>query len=1107
MAFLFWPDSSEEQALANLRNLLFSLRRALPIIARRLYADRNSLQWTDTSDIELDILQFEAALTEADLASRRQNPLEEATWLGRAVDLYRGELLPSLYEDWVAEEREHYQRRFASALERLIHIYESEGDARAAMDACQRLLRQNPLHETVYKQLMELYAQRGMVAEALRVYHTCATTLDRELGVEPSADMHELYERLLGSRQSGQVAPPAQPAHRHAETSDPQHTYASHTPGLVGRGGEWALLQQAWREVSAPGNVPSRAPVDRPGRPRAALISGEVGIGKTRLAEELFNRVARELSGITAATPARTEGGAASARCYSVEKRLSFGPIVDWLRSLDIPPLADVWLSEISRLLPDLLTRYPGIPAPGPVTEAWQHRRLIDAICRVLAANQPLLLTLDDLQWSDPDTLECLHVLMRQEDAGGILLVMTARTEDLGADDTDHGIISASGAVPGVDPDAKAITRFLDTLRDAGQVAEIDLAPLNVAETATLAANLASGEVLERARIAELHRETEGNPLFIVEMLRAGWLEQGSPPGDSDFDVPFGNIGISKQLPPRMARALKNRLGQLSPQARKLLDCAAVIGRDFTLPLLRLASGEDQEDEDQEAVIVSAVDEMWRRRIVREQGEEGYDFSHGKLREVAYASLSVARRKLLHRRVAQALQLTYADNLERVSGRIASHYERAGLPARAAEFYRRAAEAARQLYANAEAIAFYRRALALADTTAAPDATAPYKPPDYEGYKALDLRKTRDFVAEVAEALGDILETTGDHAAARASYEKALAAYSAPDPLWEARILLKSGDTWRAQRDLDAAIRFYDDLDRVLGDEPYDLPERWWNLWIEGNIARMWIYYWLGDPDRLFAIAEKTRPALERYSSRLQKVKYYRCLTVAHLQRDRYTASDECMRFATQALAETRQLDYLIELVETTFLMGFCLLWRGDLSLATDHLQQSLALSERTGQVDFQLLSITYLGVGYRMQGDIERTRDTGERHLALTRSVQVPSYSETAHANLAWAAWKEDDLTTAEHHALKSLERPSPSYPFEWVIVWPLVAVSMSQSRLDDAVRYASRLLGTAAQNESGVPADAIRCAVNAWEAQQPAEAAAHLQDALRLAQERRFL
>src|SRR5205823_15131211 len=156
--------------------------------------------------------------------------------------------------------------------------------------------------------------------------------------------------------------------------------------------------------------------------------------------------------------------------------------------------------------------------------------------------------------------------------------------------------------------------------------------------------------------------------------------------------------------PPTVQAVITGRLAQLSPLAREVVSLAAVIGRAFTWSVLAQTSHLDEE------MLVRGLDELWRKRIVREQGEDAYDFSHDKLRVVAYAGLSAARRRLLHRRVAEILEALYADALDQVSGHIAFHLEQADRVEQAITYYRRAAEAARKRSANTEALALYRRA-------------------------------------------------------------------------------------------------------------------------------------------------------------------------------------------------------------------------------------------------------------------------------------------------------------------------------------------------------------------------------------------------------------
>jgi tetratricopeptide (TPR) repeat protein len=203
------------------------------------------------------------------------------------------------------------------------------------------------------------------------------------------------------------------------------------------------------------------------------------------------------------------------------------------------------------------------------------------------------------------------------------------------------------------------------------------------------------GRPVPERDLESLYAETEGSPLFVVETLRAGWL---------------GGSTAQPSISPKVQAAITARLAQLSEPARNLVGFAATIGRAFPTDVLAEAAEVDAD------ALVRALDELWRRRIIREQGAGAYDFSHDKIREGAYLGLSPARRSQAHLRVARALESRHAHNLGQVSGELAAHYERAGLTDQAITWYGRAAETALELNTNYEAVRLLDRALELLRT-------------------------------------------------------------------------------------------------------------------------------------------------------------------------------------------------------------------------------------------------------------------------------------------------------------------------------------------------------------------------------------------------------
>lgn len=649
LAFLFWPDSNEAQALTNLRKLLTFLRGILPESDRFLLINAKIIQWIPDTPISFDVVEFEHAVVQ----SKTLMDDHAITALQQVIDLYRGDLLPDCFDDWIIPIREALHASFIQALERLTVVQEERRDYPAAIQAAQRLLRHDPLHETTYLRLMRLYALNGDRAAALQVYQTCVTLLQRELGVEPNAAIRAAYTLLLHQETPNEL--PTKPALPNVDQSP-----------FTGRRIEWQMLQTIWHNVTQ-------------GRAHFTLISGEAGIGKTRLAEEMLHWAVNQ--GIITA----------KSRTYAAEGRLAYAPLVEWLRTPALKTrlvhLEASCLTELARLLPELLSEQPGLPAPNPVVENWQRHRLFEALTQaILAGRQPLLLVLDDLQWCDQETLEWLHFLLRHDSQAPVLIVGTARPEEIGP--------------------RHPLTTLRLGLRNNQQLTELQLTSLTEADTAQLAQAMV-GKNLNPTWANQLYRDTEGNPLFVVEMVRAAL-------GRGDEEHADGNLlGTAihphslTPLPSKVQTVIESRLAQLTPFAHKLAELAATIGRNFTFQLLVRAS-ENSEDE-----VMGGLDELWQQHIVREQSANIYDFSHDKIREVMYEEISATRRRLLHRRIAQALETEYATNLDQVNGQLAAHYEKAGLPTQALSYYQQAAQRSLRIYANHEAIDHFNRGLAL----------------------------------------------------------------------------------------------------------------------------------------------------------------------------------------------------------------------------------------------------------------------------------------------------------------------------------------------------------------------------------------------------------
>lgn len=263
IAFLFWPDFPETNARNNLRQLLFEFRRALPNAEGFLDMDGSMLQWRSDAPFSLDVAEFESALAAAEQAEQNRDQESEQAALEASALLYRGDLLPSCYDDWIVPARETLRQKSITALERLIELQEQQRDYRKALSHAQHLLRQDPLHEATYRHLMRLHALSGDRAGVVRVYNTCVQVLQRELSVQPSPGTraeyeHWLKESLSPSRATDRaLLPPATPR---------RHNLPFQLTNFIGRERESSQV----KELIA--------------THRLVTLTGSGGVGKTRLA-------------------------------------------------------------------------------------------------------------------------------------------------------------------------------------------------------------------------------------------------------------------------------------------------------------------------------------------------------------------------------------------------------------------------------------------------------------------------------------------------------------------------------------------------------------------------------------------------------------------------------------------------------------------------------------------------------------------------------------------------------------------------------------------------------------------------------------------------------
>lgn len=421
------------------------------------------------------------------------------------------------------------------------------------------------------------------------------------------------------------------------------------------------------------------------------LVSGEPGIGKTRLVVEFAREVHRSGAVVLAG------------RCDE-DLQVPYQPFVEGLRHLllyapveemieEVGPQA----AELARLLPEITANLDG-PPPAEIADPDVARhRLFEAVTTWLGAaarRQPVAFLLDDLQWAARPTLLLLRHLLRSTRPLRLLMIGTYRDTDIGRTD--------------------ALGQMLADLRREPNVERVALAGLDVADVASFlklrAGHPLDDRGLELVRV--VHRETQGNPFFIGEVLRhlaetgAIYLEGGR--WTSDFDPE--EIGI----PEGIREVVGRRLSRLPDETNQVLGWAAVIGQEFEVPLLERVADLDGER------LLDALDAAARARLLDEVPDDfgRYRFAHALVRSILYDELSIVRRTRRHQRIAEALEDLYGDRVDAVVGDLAHHYGAAALAgdaAKAVEYALRAGDRALEQFADEEAQSHFRRGLELLD--------------------------------------------------------------------------------------------------------------------------------------------------------------------------------------------------------------------------------------------------------------------------------------------------------------------------------------------------------------------------------------------------------
>jgi DNA-binding SARP family transcriptional activator/predicted ATPase len=515
-AFALWPDDDEAAARANLRRHLHYLHAALPASPNeqmwvRVHG-RTMLQWNLDAPCSIDVVNFER-LSKTDAS------------LDAADQLYAGDLLPDVNDDWILGERERLRAQELENLAKLIAAARRAGALAQALRYAQRLLSLDPWREDALRQAMELRYALGDRARALAEFEMFAARLQRDLDAEPMPETIACYESL--QRDAPVLQMSADGAAAKDETQRPILPF-------VGRDNELAQLHVWWTRAAR-------------GTGALGLVSAEAGVGKTRLLFELKHLV-------------EAEGGRVLAGATPSLETLPYQAILEALNGVAsaVATLSvdRVWIATLTEFLPELASRCPNLQPP-PISPDLVRNRLVEAFFQILKAlsdQRPTLLILEDIHWAGEATIDLLEQLSRRTTNTRLLIVASYREEEV------------------------ARTHPLRQLRKrpavGRSIVRLSLGPITLIDVEALAAKLARRLPPDPQWAQLLYGRSEGNPLFLTQLI-ATVLEQGT------------SAPLREALPGGVRGLIRARLSRLTNDARSLALLAAVAGDAFDVDLLQ----------------------------------------------------------------------------------------------------------------------------------------------------------------------------------------------------------------------------------------------------------------------------------------------------------------------------------------------------------------------------------------------------------------------------------------------------------------------------------------------------------------------------------------
>jgi len=949
---VFWPERSDARARHALSTTLWQIRQALGPAADRLVAERGTVSFALAEGDWLDVEAFERRLENPGsgrVSGGAADPVSALETLSSCLEIYRGPFLEGCYDDWAVRERERYRELYLAALERMIRLKKRQGDYEGALAYAQRLASADPLRESAHREVMRLYHLLGRTRAALEQFNALHELLAEELGVTPSAATATLRHEIASSLE---------------EDGSPHLPVPPPPPPLLRELGRLPFVGRERERTALLGALQAA----RCGHGPVALVEGDAGVGKTRLVEEVVADA--RWHGFQVA------GAKADALVSPAPYQLfrdALSPLLTPLRVAQLAELVDpLPLAAASRVLPPIekqLSELPALPPLSPDEERDRLRQGLIRCVRGLASVAPLLLVLEDVHWADRSTLDALADVASGISEGHVLTLITCRTAEARARD--------------------AAWEALEALERSLRMKRLHLRPFNESEVVTLVVRaLATGEGDSQAAAfaQRLQEETGGNALFLVESLES-LLEQGAL-GLFDGSWRFPPETVSLAPPASVRDMIARRLSRLSSDLSHVLEHVSVLGADASFPVLSRVV------EDEPAALARRLGGLVERAFLR-QGRAGYAFPHDLIRSVVYETIPPERRKGLHQRAGEAMEELLPGRVEA----LALHFELGEVWSKAVQWYRQAGERARAVYAGAQAIEYYDRAL--------------------EAWSHLDARDEA-LGLQLYRERGRTYQDGGWVDQAEDDFRAALdLAKRTRDAASQARILNHLSYVAFQRGDFDEAAR--------IAAQTLDMGQR---AGAEGEVAtahlnRANALRNLGSYREAIETYERAAASLERLDDRRRLADCLNCMGGALLFVGDYARAEELIR---RSLTIRRDLDDRIGISYSLINLAVAHSYRGHLDRARAATDEALEVVTDTGDTYGQVAMLHNLADFAVERGEVAKAITFEKRALTIAREVGFRSLVPHALINLGRCYQQLGDLERARELMEESLRAASDS-------------------------------------------------------------------------------